>query len=494
MTAQYLLDMFQTVHGARVPAEANPLIEGVAFDSRQVKPGYLFIALQGDHVDGRQFIPSAIQNGAVAVMTALPADTHLPQVIVPDAELAMAQVACQFYQYPSRKMRVIGITGTNGKTTTAILAAHIMRYAGRKTAVIGTLGASSDGVNWKSTGHTTPQSPDLQRILAELRDEGVADVVMEISSHAISQKRTHGLELDVAAMLNLTQDHLDYYGDMASYAAAKKQLFTEYPDFTQKKFTSVMNMADSTARGWSACLETSQLNFGPEGSGADAAVSGVQLAVDSVSYTLTYHGHSYQVTVPLGGGFQVWNSAAAWCCCVSIGIEPQIAADALRCCPSSPGRFEMVPNDRGVTVLVDYAHTPDGLVNVLNSARNLNPRELVVVFGCGGDRDATKRPVMGKIAVESADRVYVTSDNPRTEDAESIIQQIIAGMPQPQSHQVSIEADRKLAIHMALASLQPGDILVIAGKGHEDYQIIGTTKYPFDDRIIATEWFQGDRR
>lgn len=490
MTAQHLLDMFQKVHGARVPVEANPIITGIAFDSRQVQPGYLFIALQGEHVDGRTFIPTAKQNGAAAVMSSLPAETDLPQVIVPDAELAMAQVACSFYQYPSRQMRVIGITGTNGKTTTAILAAHILRYAGRKTAVMGTLGVSTDSINWQSTGHTTPQAPDLQRILAELRDEGVTDIVMEISSHAISQKRTHGLELDVAAMLNLTQDHLDYYGDMASYASAKKQLFTEYPEFTQKSFCSVMNLTDPTAKKWSAKLERAQINFGPEGSMADATISDVHLTVDSVSYTMYYQGRSYQLMVPLGGGFQVWNSAAAWCCCVALGIEAQLATEALRSCPASPGRFEMVPNEMGVTVLVDYAHTPDGLENVLSSARALSPRELVVVFGCGGDRDGAKRPIMGQIAVESADRVYITSDNPRTEDAASIIKQILSGVPEELMNRVTVEADRLKAIHAALDSLQQGDLLVIAGKGHEDYQIIGTIKHPFDDRVVATKWFR----
>ncbi len=478
MTVHNLHNLFASVSQAQIPSDADPLITGIAFDSRAVKPGYLFIAVKGEHVDGRDYVDAAKK------------DTDLPVVIVADTELASAQVSCRFYDYPSQSLRVVGITGTNGKTTTAILAAHILRCAGRKTAVMGTLGVSTDSKNWTDTGHTTPQAPEVQRILAELRDQGITDVVMEVSSHAISQKRTYGLELDAAAMLNLTQDHLDYYGDMEHYTAAKKQLFDEYPSYTAKTFHSILNLADSTANGWASQIHTTQLNFGPEGSGANAIVSNIDLSVNSVSYTLCYQQNQYHITVPLGGAFQVWNSAAAWCCCVAMGINPQTAADALRCSPNSPGRFEMIPNNAGVTVLVDYAHTPDGLKNVLSSARALKPRELVVVFGCGGDRDGAKRPIMGSIAAKAADRIYVTSDNPRTENPNTIIDQIMNGIPSCEMERVTVDPDRRSAIIAALSSLKPGDLLVIAGKGHEDYQIIGTQKHPFDDRIVASEWFQ----
>ena len=383
---------------------------------------------------------------------------------------------------PTATMRVFGVTGTNGKTTTAWMVRNALVHLGRKAAYLGTLGFQT-AEDIAVLNNTTPFPVELWNLLAEARDQGVQDVVMEASSHALFERRLSGVQFDVGVFTNLTQDHLDFHGSMEHYAAAKKLLFTEYAAATEKPFVGAINTANDPGEEWSKEVPCRVLTFG--GPGADLSLVADKVTVGSIDYTVGFRGESVQGTMQVGGLFNVENTTSALAGMLALGHGLQESVDALATVQAVPGRFEAIANDHGFGVIVDYAHTPDALELLLKSTRHLEPARIITVFGCGGDRDRSKRPKMAAVVSRFGDVAVVTSDNPRTEDPTAILQDVAVGLD-PATESVQI-IDRREAIAYAVKIAQPGDIVVIAGKGHEDYQIIGRTKFPMDDRTIARE-------
>ena len=468
-------------------ADPDPEITGLAYDSRQVKPGDLFFCVKGLKLDGHRYLPDAVARGAAAAVVEHPVDPlPVPALEVESARAAMPKVAAAFYDYPSRKLALVGVTGTNGKTTTTYLVESIAKAAGRNTGVIGTLGARINDEEIPGE-RTTPESPDLQELLARMAaaQNGAGMVVaMEASSHALDQGRTEGCEFDVGVFTNLTQDHLDYHADMEDYFRAKALLFTEYPQATGKRFIGVINVDDAYGRRLAGMCTGDVLTYAVEAK-ADLRATDIEASATGLRFTVHAPEGEFPLRLHLGGLFNVYNSLAAMGAGRALGLPWETLLASLQAATGVPGRFESVDAGQDFGVIVDYAHTPDGLENVLKAARALNPGRLISVFGCGGDRDRTKRPIMGRLAAELSDAVIVTSDNPRTEDPNSILDQIIAGIPAEAGAAVEREADRRRAIERAVGEAQPGDLVVIAGKGHENYQIFADGTIHFDDREEA---------
>lgn len=488
-----------------IPAELAPQafgdtsvpVAGITHDSREAAPGWIFACLTGDRADGHDYIPQALERGAAALIVSRPiSPVSVPIIRVANSRKALPYLAAAFYGKPSEHIALTGVTGTNGKTTVTYMLSAILRAAGRKTGVIGTVGVQVDGkpleTHWSVS--TTPEATELQRLLAQMLAAGVQEVIMEVSSHALDQDRTACCAFDTAVFTNLTQDHLDYHKTMEAYRAAKERLFAEYPvRYGKSGFTAILNAADETGRQFAELCNKSAVpvwSFGAAGAtleATDVAVnpSGTSFVVSEWDGLI-----KYTIRLEVGGLFNVQNALAAIGAARSRGIGVKEVQIGLRSLPAVPGRFERVPTQRSdFYVIVDYAHTPDGLENLMRSARALNPARLVCVFGCGGNRDRTKRPIMGRIASEMADIAIVTSDNPRRERPEDIIDEILAGIDRGRENlRVVVEPDRRLAIREAVTVLaQPGDLIVIAGKGHETYQIVGDTTFPFDDRQVVRE-------
>ena len=444
--------------------DATPIVD-VTHDSRQVRPGWVFACVPGEHVDGHDFAGAAVDAGAAALLVERPLAYDVPQVVVRDVRRTMGWFAAGVHGHPATKLRTIGITGTNGKTTTSHLVAAILRSAGVATRVQGTL----SGVR------TTPEATDLQRLLAEYVADGVEAVVMEVSSHALALHRVAGMEFDVAVFTNLGRDHLDLHESMEAYFRAKASLFAR-----SQSRRGVTNVDDPYGRLLLDAAEIDITGF----SLADA--EDPKAGADRVSFG--WRGRP--VTVPLGGHFNVMNALAALTAADVFGIDPDVAVAGIATTPAVPGRFEVVsePGVHPFSVVVDYAHTPDALVGVLAPARSIAPAgDVVVVFGCGGDRDADKRPLMGAAAAANADRVVITSDNPRQEDPQAIIDAALSGIEARYRGAVRVEPDRRRAIELAIRDASPGDVIVIAGKGHETTQTIGDIVTPFDDRSEARD-------
>lgn len=472
-----------------VTSAADIILNGVSYDSREVKPGYAFCCIAGQHVDGNKFIAEAISNGAACIFSASPkaGELPIPYFTVADVDLALALVADHIFDHPSQKLRPLGITGTNGKTTTTHLVEHILNYAGSKTGLIGTLGArfpgQGDYQNIKQ--HTTPQSSDLHRLLAAMVDAGCTHVAMEVSSHALVQKRVAGCHFALASLTNITQDHLDFHQTMDNYWQSKRHLFEILNDTNHDGKSAIVNKDDPLAKEFLKVVGPSarQITYGWE-KGADIYVKKTQFDFDSTKASLVTPLGEIDMQLKLTGRFNIYNVMAAIAICLAEGVELETCKEALEGFSGVSGRFEVVAVHSGYEPLciVDYAHTPDGLDNVLKTARNLVPKggKLIVVFGCGGDRDASKRPQMGEIAETRADEVIITSDNPRSEDSQVIISNILAGIKRLQG--VIIEPDRSTAIRAAVDNASNQDIIVIAGKGHENYQILADRTIPFDDR------------
>ena len=490
-------ELATVIAGARIIGDGKTIATGLAYDSRQVAPRFLFVAVPGERHDGHAFIPQVIAAGASAVVieegraanfTALP----VPALVVPSGRAALAPLACAFYENPTQHLYLAGVTGTNGKTTTTLMIDAIARASGDTTGTIGTLGAT---VADTSLPHdrTTPEAPDLQRLFAEMLDAGATSAAMEVASHALVLGRVEGCQFDVGVFTNLTQDHLDFHGTMEAYRDAKGLLFTDYADRAKsagKAFVGVFNVGDAAGRYYSRTTHAARtLTYSPYTNGdvtADIVAENVALAVDRITFTAKTPVGDVPVALAFGGTFNVANALAAVGYGVARGLAAEIIAQGLAECRPVPGRFEPVRAGNEYAVLVDYAHTPDGLENVLNSARPLTHGSLIAVFGCGGNRDRTKRPIMGSIAARLADVVVVTSDNPRREEPESIIDEIFTGINDPQS-MIHRESDRRKAIALAVRLAKPGDTVVIAGKGHEDYQIIGDETIHFSDVEVAAE-------
>jgi UDP-N-acetylmuramoyl-L-alanyl-D-glutamate--2,6-diaminopimelate ligase len=482
-------------------------VQGLTHDSRAVRPGDLFVCLRGAAHDGHRYAAEALEKGAVALVVnaggleaagvILPPDTTL--VTVPDTRRALPMLACAFHGDPSHALMMVGVTGTNGKTTTTRMIAAILRAAGHKVGTIGTLGTELDGQPFPSD-YTTPEADQLQSLLALLHSAGADAVVMEVSSHALAQFRTDGIAFNLGVFTNLTQDHLDFHATMESYFEAKMRLFAEYPVLYPRPdgalFVSVINVAAWEGRDLVTRARGDILTFTTASNPANLHAEEVQLSAENTYFSAVYDAGTERfrlpIMLPVGGAFQVGNALAAIGAGLRLGVPKETVAAGLAHLPPVPGRFEAVPTgERGFSVIVDYAHTPDGLENLLRSAHELHPARILLVFGCGGDRDRTKRPIMGRMAAAQADVAIVTSDNPRTEDPDAIIAEILTGMdasadPELRA-EIHVQPDRRAAIALALAQVRPGDLVLIAGKGHEDYQILGTTKYPFDDRQIARE-------
>ncbi len=478
-------------------------ITDLAYDSRAVTPGALFVALRGQKTDGHDFIAQATNGGAAAFLV----DTlhagwygaaHLPMVSVPDTRAVLPALAAKFYGYPSQSLDLIGVTGTNGKTTTTYMIESILRTWGEKVGLIGTLGALING-KALPLERTTPESADLQRLFADMGAQGVRHAVMEVSSQGIEQNRTAQCAFDCGVFTNLTQDHLDAHGTMDAYFAEKLRLFTEYPDaFSGKAFAGVVNADDAYGQQIIEALHKagrSVLRYGLRAPGADLRAEVQEIRSDGTRFQVHYqppHGSEvvFSVSLKLGGLFQVSNALAAIGVALQRRVPAQAIVNGLEALVGVPGRFELVPTEgKDFTVVVDYAHTPDGLENVLRSARALDPKRLISVFGCGGDRDPKKRPLMGEISARLADVTVVTSDNPRSENPEAIVEDILAGIPNGKSDpRVLVEVDREQAIYKAVREIaEPGDLVVIAGKGHETGQQFAGHKIPFDDRLVARE-------
>lgn len=485
----------------------NVTVTHLTHDSREVVPGTLFVCLKGANHDGHAFAPQAIAKGAVALMVndgglekagvEIPAD--FPRIITGDTRCALPMLSCAFYDNPSHKLTMVGVTGTNGKTTTTLMIASILRAAGQKVGTIGTLGAEVDGEAIDSE-HTTPEADQLQEILYQIHVKGAQAVVMEVSSHALAQSRTDGIAFNVGVFTNITQDHLDFHGTMEDYFDAKARLFTEYPVLyprpDKQPFSGIINVTAWEGRDLVTLARGEIVTFSTGITPAVLTASDVELSPTRVRFTLIYDSGvkkwTQPIELPIGGAFQVGNALAAIGTALRLGIPKETIAQGLAQLPPVPGRFESVPTgDKDFSVVVDYAHTPDGLENLLRSARDLNPKRILVVFGCGGNRDRTKRPKMGRLAGTMAEVAIVTSDNPRKEDPDAIIAEILTGMDAAQDSaitaQIHVEPDRRKAIHLAITQAQSGDLVVIAGKGHEDYQIVGETILPFDDRLVAQE-------
>lgn len=465
-------------------------INGITYDSRKVEPGTLFVAFKGGTFDGHDFIPDAVARGASAVVVEKEVETSIPTVIVPDSRAALSLLAANFFGYPSRKMTLVGVTGTNGKTTTTHLVQSIYQAAGKKSGLIGTLGARINN-QVIETEHTTPESSDLQRVLVKMVDEGVEVVTMEVSSHGLVQGRTDYCEFDCGIFTNLTQDHLDFHGSIDEYRKAKLMLFSDYPAKSDKKFCAAVNADDSSAQLVIEAVKGTVITYGIN-SDADVKGSDIEVSPSSVSFVISYGGSSERVTVPMGGYFNVYNSLGAAAACLGLGIDLQAVIAGLSNAPKVAGRFESVDCGQDFGVLVDYAHTPDGLENVLRTARKITDGQLIVVFGCGGNRDRGKRPIMGEIAAKLADIVVITSDNPRKEDPTAIIRDILSGISLDVTPKVFI--DRREAIEYAIKTARKGDLVVIAGKGHEDYQIFADKTIHFDDREVAREILANSKR
>jgi UDP-N-acetylmuramoyl-L-alanyl-D-glutamate--2,6-diaminopimelate ligase len=485
-----LNELCRRLEQARIQSGAEMDILGITHDSREVKPGDLFVCLVGGQHDGHRYAADAVARGAVAVVAQ---EDHADQmtaraatVFVKDTRRALPSLSAAIYHDPSHSLSLIGVTGTNGKTTTTLLIASILRAAGLRTGTIGTLGAELMGEPMDSE-HTTPEADQLQALLARMRDSGAQAVAMEVSSHALAQYRADACAFAGAAFTNLTQDHLDFHGSMEAYYDAKKRLFTELPAASSKPFVASINLDDPRGEMLAQATRGRVVTCAVQNERADVRASDIQLTPDRLAFIAHTPQGVAEIRLRIGGAFQVYNALAAIGVGIGMGLPLEAVAQGLSALPAVPGRFEAVPTgDRGFHVIVDYAHTPDGLENLLTAARRLKPSRLIVVFGCGGNRDRTKRPIMGRLAATLAEIAVVTSDNPRREDPLTIIEEIQNGMREAVA-KVFVEPDRKRAIALALSEAHCGDIVLIAGKGHEDYQIIGETKFPFDDRKIVRE-------
>lgn len=470
--------------------ENNPLIDGISFNSKSIKPGDLFVCLVGENFDAHNFIDDAISNGAKAILAQkMLENIPVPVIVVEDTQVAMAKISNIYYNDPSLKMRLIGITGTNGKTTVTHLVEKILEEAKKPCGLIGTLGyrmKSSD--SYADSKHTTPQSPDLQKYLHEMVNMKFDYTVMEVSSHALDLHRVLGCHFAVGLITNITQDHLDFHVTMDNYAQAKAKLFEQLNESKTPDKFAIINNDDPMAACFKEkiCTDVHILTYGLTDS-ADIQAKDIKHALDGTTFTCVTPDETFKVNLKLKGQFSVYNALSAISVAIAEKIPVETICKALEQVENIPGRFEAV-SDTPLTI-VDYAHTPDGLENVLKAARELVPEgsKLITVFGCGGDRDPTKRPKMAAFAEELSDKIVVTSDNPRTEDPQQIISDILTGIKNLDSDYVKVEIDRAFAIEQAIKWADDSDVVVVAGKGHEDYQILGNKTIHFDDREVVKD-------
>lgn len=459
-------------------------ITAITQDTRQVTEGSLFIAIRGAAFDGHTMCQTAVEKGAVAVVVEQrPGDSTIPYILVPDTKKALAEIANAFYDNPSDQLKVVGVTGTNGKTTITHLIDQIANYLALKTAIIGTMYNKIDQQIFP-TINTTPDSITIQKLFKKMNEAKVDVAALEVSSHGLVQGRTWGIHFDVAVFTNLTQDHLDFHGSMEEYFLAKSLLFSQLGNtYTRKNKLAVINCDDPYGRKMSQLTSMNVLTYGCDGGDLQAS----EIGIDSMgtTFTLSFQGMSYKLQTKLIGEFNIYNLLAAIGVCIGLGYNFEDVLDAIPTIKPVKGRFQLVPNAKKVAAIVDYAHTPDGLENVLETAQQIATKKLYCVVGCGGDRDKTKRPIMAEIALKYAEEVVFTSDNPRTEDPQKIVEEMVVGT---KADNYLIELDRKKAIQLALDLAEEGDIVLVAGKGHETYQIIGEETIHFDDSEVISDY------
>ena len=484
-----LIELADKLPGAEVVGDASLSVSQVAYDSRRVSPGTVFVAIRGLETDGNRFVEAALRKGAVAVVSQEPAQQGTTWIRVPDARQALAIISAALFGEPTSSLTLVGVTGTNGKTTTSHLIDAALRAAGRTVGLLGTVHYRV-GARLAESVRTTPESSDLQALFREMVDAGCSHAVLEVSSHSLALDRVHGCAFQLAVFTNLTRDHLDFHGDMESYYADKRRLFDT---LLRTDGIAIINADDdhaadliraSRGRVWTYSLDRL----------ADLKAEAVTLSLDGARFLARTPAGPHEVRTRLLGRFNVQNALAALAAALALGIEPEVAIAGLTSLGGVPGRLERVEAGQDFTVVVDYAHTDDALRNVLETIRELAPRRLITVFGCGGDRDRTKRPLMGAVASRLSDVVVVTSDNPRSEPPEAILEEILRGMPAAggpgNGRRVAerhVIVDRRDAIARALELAMAGDVVLIAGKGHETYQVLRDRTVPFDDRQVVRD-------
>lgn len=473
-----LAELITGITAIQISADVEMEISDIKYDSRAVRTGDIFVAITGFETDGHRYIKAAAELGAAAVICEREPETNIPYIIVENSRRALAIISAAYFGNPADRMKIIGITGTNGKTTTALLLKEVIKKSA--SAKVGLIGTNQNMIGDKviETERTTPESYNLQKLFREMAEAGCEYVVMEVSSHSLVLSRVEGIEFEVGVFTNLSQDHLDFHETMEEYAEAKEKLFGQCK-------MGIVNLDDSYGAQMISAASCPVFTFSTQKDEADLLAKGIKLKSDCVQFSALTRGRIQRVELNIPGEFSVYNALGVMGAALGLGISLEDAAEALRYAKGVPGRVEVALSG-DYTILIDYAHTPDALENVLNTVKGFAEGRTVLLFGCGGDRDNKKRPIMGEIAARLADFVIVTSDNPRTEAPGRIIEDILAGMKDTGTPYVVIE-DRREAIAFAMDNAQSGDVIILAGKGHETYQIVGKTKHHMDEREIIKE-------
>ncbi len=474
-----LRELIKNLSIIEMNADAELEISGVSYDSRKTEKGDMFVAIRGFEADGHKFIPKAVENGAAVILCEEKPSCDIPYVLVSDSRYGLAIVSRDFFGDPASEMTMIGITGTSGKTSSSYLIKHMLES--KLDAKVGLIGTNGNmiGDEFLHTEHTTPESYELHKLFRHMADSGCTHVVMEVSSHSLTLERVAGIHFDVALYTNLSQDHLDFHGTMEEYAAAKRKLFSMCS-------LGCFNLDDAWADFMRDGASCRTMTFSTEKNEADLVAKDIRLTADGVRFASVSGDEISMTKLGIPGMFSVYNALGTMSVGLALGLSLADCSDAMSSAKGVKGRLEIVPTGRDFSVVIDYSHKPDALEKVLKTLKPVTRGRLIALFGCGGDRDKLKRPIMGRIATDNADLVVVTSDNPRTEDPDEIIREIVAGMKDKRTP-TKVICDRREAIAWAIDNAASGDVLLLAGKGHEDYQVVGHEKHHMDEREIVSD-------
>lgn len=474
-----LRELIKNLSIIEMNADAELEISGVSYDSRKTEKGDMFVAIRGFEADGHKFIPKAVENGAAVILCEEKPSCDIPYVLVSDSRYGLAIVSRDFFGDPASEMTMIGITGTSGKTSSSYLIKHMLES--KLDAKVGLIGTNGNmiGDELLHTEHTTPESYELHKLFRHMADSGCTHVVMEVSSHSLTLERVAGIHFDVALYTNLSQDHLDFHGTMEEYAAAKRKLFSMCS-------LGCFNLDDAWADFMRDGASCRTMTFSTEKNEADLVAKDIRLTADGVRFASVSGDEISMTKLGIPGMFSVYNALGTMSVGLALGLSLADCSDAMSSAKGVKGRLEIVPTGRDFSVVIDYSHKPDALEKVLKTLKPVTRGRLIALFGCGGDRDKLKRPIMGRIAADNADLVVVTSDNPRTEDPDEIIREIVAGMKDKRTP-TKVICDRREAIAWAIDNAAQGDVLLLAGKGHEDYQVVGHEKHHMDEREIVSD-------
>lgn len=474
-----LRELIKNLSIIEMNADAELEISGVSYDSRKTEKGDMFVAIRGFEADGHKFIPKAVENGAAVILCEEKPSCDIPYVLVSDSRYGLAIVSRDFFGDPASEMTMIGITGTSGKTSSSYLIKHMLES--KLDAKVGLIGTNGNmiGDEFLHTEHTTPESYELHKLFRHMADSGCTHVVMEVSSHSLTLERVAGIHFDVALYTNLSQDHLDFHGTMEEYAAAKRKLFSMCS-------LGCFNLDDAWADFMRDGASCRTMTFSTEKNEANLVAKDIRLTADGVRFASVSGDEISMTKLGIPGMFSVYNALGTMSVGLALGLSLADCSDAMSSAKGVKGRLEIVPTGRDFSVVIDYSHKPDALEKVLKTLKPVTRGRLIALFGCGGDRDKLKRPIMGRIAADNADLVVVTSDNPRTEDPDEIIREIVAGMKDKRTP-TKVICDRREAIAWAIDNAAQGDVLLLAGKGHEDYQVVGHEKHHMDEREIVSD-------